>query len=262
MTLAEVGRLQAYLITYTVLALILGFWVLPLLITACTPFRYREVLGISKDTLITIFATAKIIVVLPQLIDNVKELYRNHLGEDDDVDSAADVLMPLAYPFPNLGTVAILMFVPFAAWFLGDVMSAGDYLSFLGSGMLSSFVAPVIGIPFLLDLARIPADMFQLFVISTVYTDRIRVVIGAMHLLTLTILTIALMKGMFRVDLRRLLRVLAVTVVLCIVAAVSIRGFLDYSFKDAYGADTALVQMHMLRRPCRPESTGRTDRLP
>jgi Na+/H+-dicarboxylate symporter/ABC-type amino acid transport substrate-binding protein len=249
MTLAEVGRLQAYLITYTVLALILGFWVLPLLITACTPFRYREVLGISKDTLITIFATAKIIVVLPQLIDNVKELYRKHRGEDDDVDSAADVLMPLAYPFPNLGTVAIMMFVPFAAWFLGDVMSSGDYLQFLGAGMLSSFVAPVIGIPFLLDLARIPADMFQLFAISTVYTDRIRVVVGAMHLLTLTILTIAMMKGMFRIDTRRLLRGLVVTVVLCVGAAVSIRGFLTYSFKDAYDADTVLVQMHMLRRP-------------
>jgi Na+/H+-dicarboxylate symporter len=259
MTLAEVGRLQAYLITYTVLALILGFWVLPLLITSCTPFRYRDVLGISKDTLLTIFATAKIIVVLPQLIENVKELYRRYQAEDDEVDSAADVLMPLAYPFPNLGTVAIMMFVPFAAWFLGDVMSTGDTLQFLGAGMLSSFVAPVIAIPFLLDLARVPADMFQLFVISTVYTDRIRVVLGAMHLLTLTILTIALLRGTFRVHVPRLLRGLAVAVVLCVAAALSIRGFLTYSFKGAYEADTVLVQMHLLRRPV-PARVYKTER--
>jgi len=39
------------------------------------------------------------------------------------------------------------------------------------AGLISSFVAPVVGIPFLLDLVHIPADMFELFIVSTVYTE-------------------------------------------------------------------------------------------
>jgi Na+/H+-dicarboxylate symporter len=145
MTLAEIGRLQAYVLTYTAAVAVLTFWVLPVLITGCTPFRYRDIFGVSKETLITIFATGKIIVVLPQLIENVKELFRRAELEDPEVDSSAELLMPLAYPFPNIGTLAILMFVPFAGWFLGRSLAPADWLVFLGAGSLSSFVAPVIG---------------------------------------------------------------------------------------------------------------------
>jgi len=115
-SLAEVGKLQAYLVTYTVIALSLSFVVLPLLVAAVTPFRYRDLLSIPRDTLITIFATAKIIVVLPQLVENIKELFQRYDLDDDEVSHGAEILLPLAYPFPNLGTFTILMFIPFSAW--------------------------------------------------------------------------------------------------------------------------------------------------
>ena len=48
--------------------------------------------------------------------------------------------------------------------------------------------------------------MMDLFIVSTVYTDRVRVVLGAMHLLCLTVVTLAIGKGVFRPDLKRLAR--------------------------------------------------------
>ena len=48
-----------------------------------------------------------------------------------------------------------------------------EQLVFYGSAFLSSFVAPIIGIPFPLDILKIPADMMALCRMSTVYTDRI-----------------------------------------------------------------------------------------
>jgi Na+/H+-dicarboxylate symporter len=82
-------------------------------------------------------------VVLPQLIENVKELFRRSEIEGEEVESTTELLMPLAYPFPNVGTLAILMFVPFAAWYLGRVLSFGDWLVFLGAGTLSSFAVVI-----------------------------------------------------------------------------------------------------------------------
>jgi ABC-type amino acid transport substrate-binding protein len=86
--------------------------------------------------------------------------------------------------------------------------------------------------------------MFQLFVISTVYTDRIRVVLGAMHLLALTILVTAALTGALRIRRLRLLRAAGVTLLLTIVCLAGIRFYLARSFRDAYTADQALVRMH------------------
>jgi len=247
MTLEEVGRLQAYLILYTAMVLVLTFWVVPSLVEACTPFRARDVLRIPKATMLTIFATGKIIVVLPQLIEDVKRLFREAELGGEEVDSTTEVLMPLAYPFPNLGTIAIMIFVPFAGWYLGSGLEGGDWLMFLGAGTLSSFVAPVVGIPFLMSLVQIPSDMFQLFVISTVYTDRIRVVLGAMHLFALTAIVTAILTGVFKINKTRLIRTGIVTAVLAIIGVVGIRLYLGQSFRDAYTADQALVKMHLMR---------------
>ncbi len=247
MTMEEVGRLQAYLILYSAMVLVLTFWVVPSLVEACTPFRAKDVLRIPKATMLTIFATGKIIVVLPQLIEDVKKLFREADLGSEEVDSTTEVLMPLAYPFPNLGTVAIMIFVPFAGWYLGSGLEGGDWLILLGAGTLSSFVAPVVGIPFLMSLVQIPSDMFQLFVISTVYTDRIRVVLGAMHLFALTAIVTAVLTGSFKIKKARLIRAGVVTGVLAALFVVGIRLYLGQSFRDAYTADQALVKMHMMK---------------
>ena len=46
LSLEEFGKLQAYLLTFALGALLLTFWVLPMLVSACTPFRYRDILAV------------------------------------------------------------------------------------------------------------------------------------------------------------------------------------------------------------------------
>jgi len=248
-SLTEMERIQAYLITYTVIALAMSFVVLPLLVTAVTPFRYRDLISIPKATLITIFAAAKIIIVLPQMVENIKELYRRYGLEDEEVETGAEILLPLAYPFPNLGTFTILMFIPFSMWYLGNDMDLSEQLVFLGSSFLSSFVAPIIGIPFLMDILQIPADMMELFVMSTVYTDRIRVVLGAMHLLSLAIVAIAISKGVFKLRKRKLAKALLISAVVLFGSLVGIRSYLSFAVKGGYSGDQALVAMRWMDRP-------------
>ncbi|AZQ63339.1 cation:dicarboxylase symporter family transporter [Flammeovirga pectinis] len=248
MTLDELGKMQAYLLTYLVAVLILTFWVLPMLITACTPFKYKDVFKFTKATLITIFATGKIIVVLPQLIEDLKSLYAEYNLDTDENKAGTDILMPLAYPFPNLGTLAIFVFVPFAAWFVGNPITISNTPMFIGATLLSSFVAPVTGIPFMLDLLEIPKDMFQLFVVSTVFTDRVRVVLGAMHLITLTILTLSSTNGFFKLRKRKITMGVAVTVILFIVTLVPLRLFLSYSLKDVYQNDKVIANMQLIHK--------------
>jgi Na+/H+-dicarboxylate symporter/ABC-type amino acid transport substrate-binding protein len=247
-SLEEINRLQAYVVTYTLLVLVLTLIVLPMLVSAVTPIRMRDLLGVPKNTLITIFATAKIIVLMPQLIENISEIFRRNGIESDEIDSGARIVLPLAYPFPNLGTYVILMFVGFAAWYLGRPLDLSDQVTLQATSLMSSFVAPIVGIPFLLDVMRIPADVMELFVVSTVYTDRIRVVLGAMHLLSLTVVVLAIRHGVFRPDWRRL--AIAVTVSILAIAAtlMASRFYLARVAVDDFQGGSELVQMRWMER--------------
>ncbi|MEM7313575.1 MAG: cation:dicarboxylase symporter family transporter [Planctomycetota bacterium] len=74
-SLAEIGRLQVYLTAYTVGALFLGLFVLPMVVKSFTPFRYREILFVTKDAMVMALATGKLIVVLPLLIEKTEQLF-------------------------------------------------------------------------------------------------------------------------------------------------------------------------------------------
>ncbi len=214
LSLSDLSRLQGYLLVYLLAVLILTFVVLPFIISIFTPFSPKEVLRITKPTLITIFATGKIIVVYPQLIENIKEIINTREGNNDVAKSEVDIIMPLAYPFPNLGTFMIFIFVPFAAWYTGNEFTISDYPLFLSSTLLSSFVAPITGLPFSLDLMDVPSETFQLFVVSTVLTDRIRVVLGAFHLVALTLLTVSASNGFMSIKWGKVTQTVLVTVAL------------------------------------------------
>ncbi len=46
-----------------------------MLLTTVTPFKYGDVVGLSKDALVTGFTTGNLFIILPVLIANCKELF-------------------------------------------------------------------------------------------------------------------------------------------------------------------------------------------
>jgi Na+/H+-dicarboxylate symporter/ABC-type amino acid transport substrate-binding protein len=240
---AHLARLQTYLLVYTVVVMIVTLWVLPAFIAAVTPFRYSEVFKFTRATLLTIFATGKIIVVLPQLIDNLNELFKSKKLDNEETKRSTDILLPLAYPFPNLGTLIIFIFVPFAGWYSGSLITGSQLPLYLMSGLLSSFVAPITSIPFMLDVLDLSKDLFQLFFISTVYTDRIRVVLGAMHLISLTLITTAISQGFFKINTKKIILWGGVTAILYLVSIVGIKIYLSNSLEGSYQYDKLIRQI-------------------
>jgi Na+/H+-dicarboxylate symporter len=45
MTLEELGRLQAYFADFILSAILLTFWILPMLAMCVTPFKYKDIIG-------------------------------------------------------------------------------------------------------------------------------------------------------------------------------------------------------------------------
>lgn len=230
--LDEIERLEAYFLVYLVASAGLTFWVLPMLVACLTPFSYRQVMDQSKDALMTAFATGKTFVVLPLLIEGAGRLLRELGGDADEADGDAGLLVPLAYPFPTVGKLLALLFIPFAAWFVGSTINLTQILVLVSTGLLALFGSPVAAIPFLLDLFRLPADLFNLFLVSGVVGARLSDVTGAMHLMAFTLLVGAAMAGALKVKTRRLLFAIAAGAGIFLVSVGAIRGYVGARFNS------------------------------
>jgi len=233
MDVYQVRSLQVYAASYGAIALLMSLWVIPGLLTALTPFGYRQVMGQSRDALVTAFATGNLFVVLSLMAEKSKELLRSAAADGADAgEQIADVVVPASFNFPSAGKLLVLAFIPFAGWASGFPVSLGEMPNLLAAGLVSVFGSTMVAVPFLLDLLRIPSDTFQLFVVADSIFGRLGVLVAAVHMIALTLLSACAMQGLIRVRPVALLRYGVVTALLTVVLLGGIRlGF------EAMGSD-------------------------
>ena len=195
MNIEEFDLLQVYLILYIAVSLLFTFWILPGLVAALTPIKYREILSLTKDAMVTAFMTATLLVVLPLLVENSRTLLNKYKLETDRSDAVLDAAIPASFNFPQTGKVLAMSFILFAAWFTDDPVSLADYPMLMISSLASFFGSLNVAIPFLLDLQQIPSDMFQLFIVSSVLNSRFGTLLAAMHTLVLGVLVACAVTG-------------------------------------------------------------------
>ncbi|MDJ0849476.1 MAG: cation:dicarboxylase symporter family transporter [Myxococcota bacterium] len=247
MAFDEVGRIQVYLVTYALLTVLMTFWLLPRLVTILTPLRYRDIVGRSRDALITAFATGSLLIILPILAEQSKRLLAESLAKDEAARSSVDVLVPASYNFPSAGKLMSLSFVPFAAWFVGSEFTLAQYPAFVLTGFVSFFGQTVTAVPFLLDMMRLPPDMFQLFVTVDVIASRFGVALSAMHTLAIALLATCAIRGKVQIHWRPLGRFLGLSAALLVATLAAARGFFELALENNYRRDQVLAEMHLLR---------------
>jgi ABC-type amino acid transport substrate-binding protein len=207
----QIARLQVYLISYGVMALLLTVWIFPGLISCLTPIPARRVLSATHDVLITAFMTADLFIVLPTLIERSK-LLLNEAGESMSEDgSPPEIIVPAFYNFPHAAKMLSLSFVLFAAWYSETALALNGYPRLAGAGIMTLFGSINVAIPFLLDLMRVPADTFQLFIATGVLNSRFGTLAAAMNMVVLGVVGTYAMAGKLQLSGARVMRYLALT---------------------------------------------------
>jgi Na+/H+-dicarboxylate symporter/ABC-type amino acid transport substrate-binding protein len=249
----ELARLQVYVVIYVALALILSLWIIPGLIASLTPLGYRSVLSTFRGPLITAFATANLLIVLPVLAADGKRLVARANGSGDEAveqeESAVDILIPAAFPFPNLGLIMSLMFVLFGAWFVGSNLAPADYPALAGAGLAGLFGGTILTLPFLFDLFRLPADLFQMFITVDVIASRFGTLLAGMHIIAVALIGAYAMQGAIQKRPLRLLRFVALSLVLIAAVLLGIRAFYTYVFVPPFTKGDVLAGLTLLGKP-------------
>ena len=241
-------RLEVYFIAFAALSLLLAFWVLPLLVTAVTPFRYVEVAGVAREALLAAFVTNNAFIVLPILVERSKELMERHGLLDDNTDSAAEVIVPILFNFPNAGKLLTLLFVPFAAWLTGAPLAAGDYPALFAAGIPSYFAKAQVALPFLFDVLGLPHDAFQLYVPTTIVTGKFDSMVTAMNLFVFALLGAGAMGGFLVFQYGRLLRAAFLIALGIAVMVIGLRVGLSVTVDASYTKADTLQRMHQTKR--------------
>ncbi|MBT8367549.1 MAG: cation:dicarboxylase symporter family transporter [Deltaproteobacteria bacterium] len=249
MTIEEFGRLQVYLISFNVAAIFLTFWVLPMLVTSLTPFKYRDVVGMTRDALVTAFTTGNLFVVLTVLTEGCKQLFENYDLKKDKTDTYVDVLVPISFNFPNTGKLLMLLFILFAAWFSGSTFSLAQYPSFVISGLLSFFGGVDVAMPFMLDLMKIPSDMYQLYVVTGVINGRFASLLAAMNLVIFTLLATASLTGVMTLNKKKLINYVVVSLLLTAGLIGGTRLYFSMAVKNVYTKDQVIANMQSMVFP-------------
>ncbi|RJE71100.1 ABC transporter substrate-binding protein [Pseudoalteromonas sp. MSK9-3] len=173
LSVEQLNNLQVYWVLVLCLGLYLMLVLMPMLVAAFTPIKYRDLIGVMRNAWITAFSTGNVFIVLPVITEGIKEHLRQTQQADEQADHIAEVLVPIAYTFPSLGKLTTLMFVMFAAWLTGNPVTIPDIPHVTLSAMLSYFANVHIAIPFLLDTLKIPADSYQLYLSMSVLSAKV-----------------------------------------------------------------------------------------
>ena len=242
---AQLGRLQIYLIVYGAAALAMSLWVLPGLVAALTPVKTREVLARCRDAFVTAFAVSDLFIVLPMLIEATKELLERHDIGGDKRQSLPEVVVSASFNFPSTGKLMSLSFLLFAAWFADAPIDLGRYPELAITGLLSFFGSLNVAVPFLLDQFRVPADTFQLFLATGVVNSHFGALVAASHTVTLALLATVAMAGQLRFELPRLIRFGAVTALLAAAIFGGSRLLFEGVLRPTYDQRDVLMSMRL-----------------
>ncbi len=249
MSFEELLRLKAYLIAYTIASVMLTFVVMPLMVCLFTPWRYRDVMTIARDPMLTAFATGKLIIVLPLLIQRTRELFETSGIAQNSEAAPPGVLYPLAYSFPPAGKLIGILFIPFAAWFTGRAMTLDQYPGLFAVGIPAYFGGPIVATPWLLDYAHLPHDMFQLFMLAGVLTGRLGDALGVMHLVVFSLLTASLMARQLKVTPVQVGKAVLVIGVTAVLMLFGMRTLLKNTLVNQESRSSVLARLQLIDDP-------------
>ncbi len=164
-------------------------------------------------------------------------------------EASVKALIPTAFTFPSPAALLALSFVLFAGWYIGSIVSVGAYPGLILAGVPSLFGGTLLTVPFLLDLLRLPIDLFQVFLAVDVINTRFGTLLSAMHYAAVGLLGTNALVGRLRVRWVPLTRFLLVSAALITMALLGVRAFYSHVVVAPYTKDDALKRLHLLSKP-------------
>ena len=243
MTIEEIGRIQVYFISFIAAALLMTFCIFPLIISTFTPYTYRDIFRVSKDTLIIAFTTSNLFILLPLIAQDIKVLMKKHNVYTEERNTLNDIIIPICYIFPCTGKLLTILFITFAAWYDGVTIEISQYPEFILTSLLSFIGSANYAIPFLLNHYHISADMFDIYLMAGVVNGKFATLLASIYLLGFTLITTAWITGFLVVDKKKIIKNMTIIVLSTAATLFLTKLVLELTPNDNNAVKTMLASM-------------------
>ena len=233
---SQIDGLLVYIVSASVLVLLLAFIILPAIIATITPLGYRDILKTSREAMITAFATGSFFIVIPLIVEKTKQLIERMAVDNSNIKSneksdalmVPSIIVPISFSLPVGGKLLALLFVLFAAWFSGSQVSASHYVYLITAGLPQLFASNSVAMPNLLELFNVPSSLFELFLVSeNLIVGRLGALLSVVFATSLAILIATSMLKQFTFKPKIFSKYLVILPVISIVAFISLRFTFD-----------------------------------
>ena len=225
MTIEGFLQLQVYIISLAVAAILLTLGILPLLITCFTTFRYRDIIFTSSSALILAFSTGSSFIILPLIIEGVRNLFgydseKPERGPDDDnnqnqyqdqIQYYSEILVPLGYTFPLLGSMVPFLFILFVAWLYNNPLGLSEQIKLIAVGIPDIFGSSKVSVISLLNLMHLPSNAYNLYISTGLTRQRFEAPLTSMSIFSFTTISIVFLANKYRIRWKRMILVISLT---------------------------------------------------
>jgi len=183
MSVKEIEGLLLYVIVFLVGAVIIAFWILPMLITSLVPVKYRELMHELEGALVLALVTTLSVVALPIISQAIEKFLRDQEIRDEKMKDLIGTNISLAYPFAQLGNLGVLLFFYFCSFFFQVNYSLIEKILLPPLTLLSTIGSPsgvVNAVIFLRGVYHMPESTIDLFTATTIFTRYGQVAISVM----------------------------------------------------------------------------------
>ena len=158
-----------------------------------------------------------------------------------------DIIVPVSFNFPSLGKLLVLLYVLFAAWFTDTDVNFTDSILLVFNGVFSLFGSINVAVPYLLDSLKVPADMFQLFLVTGIVVGRFGAMLAALHIIALGIIVSLALSGRIQFSFRKTLRYFLITLASLFVLVTCLRAYFSVFVPEPPGKDQVLSNITLMQ---------------
>jgi Na+/H+-dicarboxylate symporter/ABC-type amino acid transport substrate-binding protein len=171
---AQLSGLLVYIGLYTIGCMVIGFIILPAILTSVAPTTYRELLTELQPGLVLTLATSLPVMSVPS-VERLAQRITERAGcpQTDETTSVIKTALSIGYVFAQLGNNFVYLFIFYAVYSASTVLNLGQQLLLPVLTLLSSVGTPssTIGsIVFISKWLHLPSALLNVYVATWTVT--------------------------------------------------------------------------------------------
>ena len=167
-------EVMLYITASMVYNIIFTLLILPAMAIIFTRLTYAQIIRAASPALLLSFASGNSFMSLPLAYEGLYSLDKELAEKNNDSPEVIeerrkhiDVFVPLAFIVPSSYKFLVIFFVMFGGWFFDITITFANQLLLFLVGVPCLFGSNVLVVPFLLELANIPPQAFNIFFITS-----------------------------------------------------------------------------------------------